>query len=94
MCNDEYFNVEFPKRTNDFLNLARPFTENEIQLADKDTLIYLCTNLKRKELRHYTERNNAVNILERVHQALLEGSDIRNQKDITEDIHNFFGDGL
>jgi len=55
--NDEYYNKEFPNSFNDFLYLARPFTEEEIMLAEKEALIKLCVVLKQKELEYYNERN-------------------------------------
>jgi len=62
--NDEFYNKEFPNSFNDFVYLGREFTREEIQRADKDALIELCVELKRKELQYYIERNELQNTLD------------------------------
>jgi hypothetical protein len=62
--NFESYNKEFPKTFNDFLNLARPFTREEIQLASKEALIDLCVALKQKELKYYTNYHKLLNLID------------------------------
>lgn len=58
---EEFYNKEFPKTFNDFIYLVREFTPEEIQLCDKEGLIKLCVELKRKELEYYTKYHNLLN---------------------------------
>lgn len=60
----EFFRDEFPKTMTDFIGLARPFNEGEINRADKEGLIMLCEALKRKELGTQIKLNNALNRLD------------------------------
>lgn len=60
----EFYNKEFPKTLNDFVYLSRPFTFEEIQLADKGALLALCVSLKQKELEYYTKYHELLNQIE------------------------------
>ncbi len=57
----EFYQVEFPNTFNDFVYLARPFTAEEIQRADKEGLVELCVALKRKELEYYVKYHELLN---------------------------------
>lgn len=57
----QFYNKEFPKTFNDFVYLARPFTEEEINLCDKEGLIKLCVALKEKELEYYIKYHELLN---------------------------------
>lgn len=64
--NIEFYQSEFPRTFNDFVYLAREFTKEEISRCDKDGLIELCVELKRKELQYYIERNEIQNQLDKI----------------------------
>jgi len=60
----QFYQTEFPRTFNDFVYLAREFTRAEIGRCDKDGLIELCVELKRKELEYYIDRNLLQNELD------------------------------
>lgn len=47
------YNKDFPNYLSDFISLGREINRDELKLADKEFLIELTLELKKKELKYY-----------------------------------------